>query len=279
MDEEQSYVDAAPAKRIRIEADDREARSQVVSALRADDSVEVRLVRLPVGDYLIDQRILVERKTLIDLTLSIADGRLFSQARRLAAAAQMSLVVLEGTAKDLASVQMRREAVQGALVSLTLFFGVPLLRARDAAETARLILFAARQGQRIETGAWPRKGCRPRGKRRVQCNILQGLPGIGAARAERLLEQFGSVAAVVNADADQLAETPGIGPSLAKAIRWAVQESAGSYLTTQMGGRSCDQMREAHSLPRPLGEGWGEGTIWGEATCHPLGWRASPYDG
>ncbi len=38
------------------------------------------------------------------------------------------------------------------------------------------------------------------------------------------------------------------------------------------------EIREARSLPRPLGEGWGEGTIRGEATFHRPGWLASPHD-
>ena len=37
-------------------------------------------------------------------------------------------------------------------------------------------------------------------------------------------------------------------------------------------------IRAAPSLPRPLGEGWGEGTIRGEATLHRLGWLVSAHD-
>ena len=38
------------------------------------------------------------------------------------------------------------------------------------------------------------------------------------------------------------------------------------------------EIREARSLPRPVGEGWGEGTIRGEAAFHHPGWLASPHD-
>jgi len=38
------------------------------------------------------------------------------------------------------------------------------------------------------------------------------------------------------------------------------------------------EARAARSLPRPLGEGWGEGRIRGEATFHGLGWLGSPHD-
>jgi ERCC4-type nuclease len=214
---------------IQIQADDRESRSPVVAALEAQPFVELQVLRLPLGDYLIDNLLLVERKTLIDLTESIIDGRLLSQAHRLAVAPVKSVLILEGTATDLAATRMRREAVQGALISLTLVFGIPLLRARDATETAQLMLFAAAQMRRQAGGALPRSGRRPRGKSRLQQQILQGLPGVGPARAKRLIEHFGSVEAVITADPRRLAEVPGIGPSVAETIQWAVKEPRPAY--------------------------------------------------
>ena len=98
-----------------------------------------------------------------------------------------------------------------------------------AAETARLMLFAARQGRAFAAGSLPRKGRRPRGKARVQSRILQGLPGIGPARAKRLLERFGTIESVMAAPADELAEVPGIGQETAAAIRWAVAEATATY--------------------------------------------------
>jgi len=214
---------------VQIQADDRESRGPVVEALKAQPTVQLQVGRLPLGDYAIDDCLLVERKTVGDLVESIVDGRLLGQARRLAAAPTKCLLILEGTAVDLAGTGMRREAIQGALISLTLVFGIPLLRARAATETARLILFAASQMRREATGALPRHGRRPRGKARLQRQILQGLPGIGPSRAQRLIEHFGTVEAVVTAGPERLAEVPGIGPSVAASIDWAVKEPQPGY--------------------------------------------------
>ena len=96
-----------------------------------DPQVVVRLQRLPVGDYLVDDNLLFERKTLLDLTQSIKDGRLFRQGLRLASASARGVVILEGSSRDLAQSRMRREAIQGALVTLTLSFGIPLLRSAN----------------------------------------------------------------------------------------------------------------------------------------------------
>jgi ERCC4-type nuclease len=212
-----------------VVADDRELAGAVLAALQRHACVQLRVERLPVGDYRIDDTLLFERKTLLDLAASIKDGRLFAQGLRLVEAPLRGALILEGRSQDLADSRMRREAIQGALVTLTLFLGIPLLRSMDPTETASLMLFAARQGRAFASGALPRKGRRPRGKARVQSRILQGLPGVGPERAKRLLDRFGSIEAVIAAPAEALATVPGIGKGTAEGIRWAVQETAGPY--------------------------------------------------
>ena len=222
-----------PNQAFSMRVDDREVSSPVLAALRRHPEFRIQVERLTVGDYLIDDSLLFERKTLMDLAASIKDGRLFAQAERLASAGPRGALILEGTAKDLTESRMRREAIQGALVTLTLFFGLPLLRARDPDESARLMLFAARQQRSFARGALPRHGKRPRGKARLQSHILQGLPRIGPERAKRLIEHFGSIEAVIAADARALTEVPGIGDAVAETIRWAVREiPAGIYSAT-----------------------------------------------
>ena len=168
---------------ISIVADDRESLGGVIDALSAMEGVEVVTNRLPLGDYLVDGKLLFERKTLGDLVESIKDGRLFRQGLRLAASKLRGIVILEGTAADLATCRMNREAIQGALISLSVIMGIPLLRSRSAEESARLMIYAARQVSATASGAIARKGVRPKGKRRSQLEVLQGLPGIGPARA------------------------------------------------------------------------------------------------
>ncbi len=202
--------------------DDRETASRVADALRKTSGVSVTVQRLTTGDYQIDQKLLVERKTFNDLANSVKDGRLFQQACRLASNPMRTAMILEGTADDLNRIRMRREAILGALVTIAVVFGIPLLRSRDPQESARLLLYAARQIQSIPSRALPRRGKRPRGKHRIQLYLLQGLPGIGPERARRLLETFGCVEAVVRASTDQLAAVSGIGFKIAHSIRWSV---------------------------------------------------------
>lgn len=219
---------------VHIVADDREEGGGVIAAFSEMDDVECTVDRLSLGDYLVNDWLRVERKTLSDLAVSIADGRLFRQASRLASASKRAVVLLEGTARDLADSDMRHEALQGALITLTLKLDLPLLRAKTLAESARLIGYAARQMDRARTGAVPRSsgGRRPTDKRKTQLYVLQGLPGVGPIRARRLVEEFGSVEDVVTASVDALMDVEGVGSKTAESVRWAVEEKTVSYHPT-----------------------------------------------
>jgi DNA excision repair protein ERCC-4 len=216
---------------VQIIADDRESQAGVIEALKRQNETEVSVRRLALGDYLLDERLLFERKTWRDFAVSLKDGRLFEQGIRLAASPLLKAIILEGRAHDPAESGMRREALQGALINLNLFLGIPLLRSADAEESARLMLYAARQFNHLARQTPPRlfKDKRPKGKRKTQLQILQSLPGIGPNIAHNLLEQFGSVEAVLSADEQALASVAGIGAGRAKSIRRAVGEQWASY--------------------------------------------------
>jgi len=216
-----------PNTPIRIVADDREEAGGVIAELRARVDVALEVRRLPVGDFLVEDRFAVERKTLADFSCSVVDARLFKQAAALVKGSRRAVLILEGTTADLGGGGVSRESLQGALITVSVFFGLVVLRARDAAETARLLVYLGRQAQQFARGSFPRPGYRPKGKRARQLFVLQGLPGVGPERAARLLERFGSVQAVTAASADELAEVDGFGEITATRIRWAVGEAPG----------------------------------------------------
>jgi ERCC4-type nuclease len=215
--------------RINIIADDREQKSEVIPSLLEIENVAVQIQRLSIGDYQIDNRVVVERKTLKDFAISIIDGRLFRQMIRLANSNFTGVLILEGTGKEIAESGVTREAMQGALITVSLVLGIPVLRSANASETAKLIVYAARQIESIARGGVYRQGYRPKDKRRKQLFILQGLPGVGPERAERLLKQFGSVEGVISASSDQLQSVYGIGKNVADKIKWAVSEEVKPY--------------------------------------------------
>lgn len=221
--------------------DHRERRSELAVRLAAAPAWSVDFVQLDIGDYLIDDRILIERKSLADLVASIKDGRLFRQSLRLAAVigpssgrgvARNCALLIEGSAADLRGSKMSGASLRAALATVSLFLGVPVLRSTNAAESAQLLESIANQNAKIASGGLPRMGVRPKGKRSLQLHLLQGLPGIGPGRAARLLDHFGSVRAVMAADAVELRTVKGIGSTSARKIVWSVAEEPASYTTS-----------------------------------------------
>ncbi|HKA45689.1 MAG TPA: ERCC4 domain-containing protein [Burkholderiales bacterium] len=207
-----------------VQIDHRESSGAVAGLLKQSPDFHVTVTHLKLGDYLVDGRFLFERKTLPDLVISIVSGRLFTQALRLVAISLRPAIILEGTVQDLSHCGMSWESIQGALVTVTLFCGIPLLRTRTPAETVSTMRFAAQQGTAFAAASLPRPGYRPRGKRARQLFILQGLPGIGPERARQLLARFGSVEATIRASSEDLQSIRGIGKSRAEKLRWAVEE-------------------------------------------------------
>jgi ERCC4-type nuclease len=224
MDKTQKANMQKKNRHININADDREGKSGVIESLLEIENVKVEIQRLSLGDYQIDSRVIVERKTLYDFAISIIDGRLFKQMVGLANSNAKGVLILEGTTGDTVDIGMTREAMQGALITVSLIMGIPVLRSKNPAETAQLMVYIGRQIESITNGGVLRHGYQPKGIRYRQRYILQGLPGVGRERADQLLDRFGSVEAVISADVDDLQTVDGIGKNIAEKIKWAVSQ-------------------------------------------------------
>ena len=209
---------------INIIADDRERKSDVIESLIENEDVEVDIRRLSTGDYQIGNRVIIERKTLKDFAISIIDGRLFKQMIYMANSKYEGALILEGTAAVPSEIGVTRAAMQGALIAVSLIIGIPVLRSKAPSETAKLMIYIGRQIESIAKGGVQRHGYQPKGLRCRQRYILKGLPGVGSERAERLLDRFGSVEAVISAGIDDLQTVNGIGKSIAEKIKWAVSQ-------------------------------------------------------
>lgn len=218
-----------------ITIDDRENSPEIVEEFSRLD-VAVSIERLNQGDYLIDDHFLFERKTLSDLAASIIDGRLFRQVNFLSLLNNREekircALLIEGSTSSLSSSNVDRRAIQGAILQISLFKGIPILRAMNPRESARIMAYAGNQNERmkipkhvtISTGKFVHN------KRRAQLMLLQSLPGVGPERANELLKTFGSVNKILQATEKELAETKYIGKTTAQKIKWVVCEAAPAY--------------------------------------------------
>lgn len=215
MDQHQTPIVFKSA--VNIIVDHRERACKVPEFLAKIGNAELSFTQLLVGDYVVDNLVLFERKTIKDFAQSIIDARLFRQAVRLNRAQMKTAIILEGSFSG-SRVSVSREAMQGALISLMLVFGIPVLRAVNAEESARLIVYTARQLAKREQGASVWRSKKPKKSWNHQLHVLQGLPGIGRDRAIRLLEHFGTVLRCFAASEEELCEVDGIGAKTARKI-------------------------------------------------------------
>lgn len=208
---------------LQITIDDREPTS-LEEAFRRKGNMIVERKRLPVGDYLFDQELLIERKTVSDFCQSIKDGRLFQQAGLLAKGQVPACLILEGKNRDFKRTDFSPEAIQGTLLSISLAFGLPVLKAKTSKKTSELMLQCYKQLSKqriIKKRYYPAtKGIRRKGNQLFyqKINILANFPGIGADRANRLLMKFPTLQAVFSANQDEFLQVPGIGKKTAESL-------------------------------------------------------------
>jgi DNA excision repair protein ERCC-4 len=204
---------------VRIVVDDRERCSGVAESLWRLPGVSVAIRRLELGDYQVSDSLIVERKTLADFARSVRDCRLFTQVGRLTRQHTMrACLILEGTSDRCPQLAIPKPALQGALITVTLVFGLPVLRSETPEETADLILYAADQLKRRQVRPPRRRGFKVTGNRRRQILSLQAIPEVGPKKAELLLNEFGTPAGIAVADIEQIEAVDGIGPDTARGI-------------------------------------------------------------
>lgn len=194
--------------RTTIIADNRERKSGIPDIL-AVKNVNVELRQLFVGDYMIDDKIVIERKTSEDFVQSIMDGRLLSQCARLRNSGAVPLIILEGNPFKTQH-GISPEAIKGAMLSVSLSWQIPMIRSSGKEDTARLMVMASQQHERPPVFI-RRKGIKPKKLQRQHHFFIQGLPGIGPALAHRLLLHFETIEQIVLADIKSLEKVEGIG--------------------------------------------------------------------
>ncbi|WP_456474606.1 ERCC4 domain-containing protein [Candidatus Pyrohabitans sp.] len=201
---------------VEVVVDIREQASPVPALLR-EMGAEVKLRSLSVADYVVSERVGIERKAARDYISSLFSGRLFDQASRLREAYEKPVILVEGYLEE--EHFNSSSAIWGSLFSLSLDMGVTVLQGRDESSIAEAILTLAKREQE-ERRSKPRIRPKPRmmGMPEKQLFLVSGLPSIGSELAERLLEHFRTPRRVFAAREGELVKVPGIGRKKARAM-------------------------------------------------------------
>ncbi len=205
-------------QKIMVYADTREKNIQLLKVLK--EKTELKIKQLPVGDFILSERVGVERKTTEDFIQSIIDKRLLSQASDLSRNFEIPVMIIEGREDIYCIRDVHENAIRGALISLSLSFGVHIICSRNEQDTANILYLIAKREQAYGGKEVPLRGeKKPFSLEERQRYIIESLPNISAVLARRLLERFGTVTDVINASKTELIKVEGIGEKKAANIR------------------------------------------------------------
>lgn len=207
--------------KISIIVDHRE-RYSGIAYLLAKMGAEVEEQQLAVGDYILSERMAVERKRATDFLDSIVKKRLFDQIGRLAAAYSKPVLIIEGE-----GLFFQEHECQGDLRGygfnhsrLWLLCCDHKGRGGDSEHSLR----HGRQGavEDEKGGGSQRKQTIPfnEGEAAV-CHRGASIHFCGVCK--KLLDYFGSVKRVINATEKELCEVDGIGKKKAKLIKEVIE--------------------------------------------------------
>ncbi|MCK5547526.1 MAG: hypothetical protein KAI64_00820, partial [Thermoplasmata archaeon] len=210
-------------EKVEVVVDSRELGSKVVKELYKEGLL-VKTERLDVADYILSERVAVERKEVGDFIRSIIDGRLFQQVVRMKKEYLCPIIIIEGEGL-FHKTAMHEKAIYGALASLVADFSMPIIFTKDDTETAQMLVSIAKrehkEGKKVLSIRGEKGGMNVRERQRF---IVESLPNISGTIANRLLTHFETVKNVVNADEEELKNVKGVGEQIAKGIRRVLDE-------------------------------------------------------
>jgi len=196
-----------------------DSREREMAKLLESRSIVVTVKNLEVGDYVVSDRVAIERKTAADFVASIIDPQrnLFRQIADLARTYERPVLILEG--RNLYSTQMNAASIRGAMISVAVDYGVPIIPTEDRDETASVIaLLAARE---MREGRPPKMHGHKTARtlKEQQEYLISSISSVGPTVARNLLKHFGSVEKIMTASSEQLQGVELVGPKIAERIR------------------------------------------------------------
>jgi ERCC4-type nuclease len=192
-------------------------RASGVPRLLGELGVAVEIRSLLVGDYVVGERAVVERKTVRGLHAAVIQGKFWPQLGCLREGARFAYLLVEG--RDLDNGPLTDVAIRGICVAV-MDLGVGILRSTNAKDSALWLHRLAERRARVRYRNRPAYAQRPkRGHGTPAAEAaLASVPGISRVSAQALLDHFGTLAAVVRAEPSEWQQVSGIGPVRADAL-------------------------------------------------------------
>jgi len=204
------------ADNFEIICDNRETASSVVRTLSLI-GINLKLEQLAVADYVISERVGVERKSAKDFNDSIIDGRLFTELSDLGEHFSRPILILEGDPfKDSA---ISENALYGAITAIMVNLGISIYRTEDSIETAIFLYQLAKKEQSVTKSSLKlRFDKAPIDTSRLLEYIVAGIPSVNTLRAKSLLKELKTLQNIFLADIPDLTKIENVGKKIAQQI-------------------------------------------------------------
>jgi Fanconi anemia group M protein len=204
------------AKDYTVICDNRETASAVVRALSLM-GVSLELKQLTVADYILSERVGIERKSSQDFNDSVKDGRLFNELFELKNIFARPILILEGD--PFLNSNINQNALYGAITSIILNLGITIYKTNDPSDSAMFIYQLAKKEQSDSKMDFKLRF----DKKPIEISsllefIVAGIPGINALRAKNLLIELNSLQEIFNADIGDLMKVENVGKKIAQEI-------------------------------------------------------------
>jgi len=203
---------------VTVYADSREAKSGVVKHLY-DLEVEIKTRNLDVADYVVSDRVAIERKTVDDFINSlIKKDKLFNQLFNLKRTYQRPILILEG--ENIYKKAVHPNAIRGALATIAVDFSIPIINTKTQEETAEMILSMAKREQEIKKREVSLHSDKSKMSLKEQQEYLvASISNIGPIIARNLLKHFKTIENIATASEDELLKVSKVGKKTAEKIR------------------------------------------------------------
>lgn len=218
---EETTIDTSDEEDPKIIADSRETNSSVVRNLDTDNDVTVEVEsNMEVGDYVVGNDCVVERKTVEDFHDTITGDRsLFEQIKSMSNSYDNPVLLIEGSHGELYTQNIHPNAVRGVLASVVSDFNTTIIESIDQDDTANILKSLAKREQDDDE-----REVNPHGNKETsdlksqQEYIVSSIEGVGPKTSTNLLKHFGDIKSVLDASTEELKEVDGIGKEGAKKI-------------------------------------------------------------
>lgn len=202
---------------IKIIIDNRESNSRLCSLL-CEKVQNIEFSNLDIGDYVVGEDCIIERKSINDFISSILDKRIFDQISKLKEI-KKPLLIIEGDKNKLLQTSLHENVIYSILLHILIDQKIPIFFTNDENESLLLILNFARREQ-----LGPSDSFSPHAHKQIttlpqmQKYFISALPFIGPKLACRLLKKAKTIKQLINAKEERLQKVEGIGDKKAKIL-------------------------------------------------------------